>query len=98
MSTTVTIYKHVLTGNLPEKFMLDLFLPEFEAAATETSEKFYPGANIDFKHDIQERASGCSRGTRVEVVQDGEFSEDEALAASVDYDWSRLCDEERFYE
>jgi hypothetical protein len=97
MSTTVTIYTQILTGNLPDDFMLDKFLPEFEAAATAAVRKYYPNANINFNHDIQERTSGLSRGTQVEVVQDGEFSEDNFIVSLIDYHWEQLCQEERFY-
>jgi hypothetical protein len=98
MSTTVTIYTQILTGNLPDDFMLNKFLPEFEAAAAAAVREHYQNADINFNHDIQMRASGCSRGTRVEVVQDGELSEDNVIVPLIDYHWEQLCSEERFYE
>jgi hypothetical protein len=100
MSTTVTIYTHILTGNLPDGFVLDLFLPEFEAAAAAAVRGHYPNAKIDFYHDIQRRTSGWSRDTQVEVVQDGELthSEDNFIVSLIDYHWEQLCPEERFYE
>lgn len=98
MSTTVTINTHILDGNLPDGFLLDLFLPEFGAAAAAAVRKCYPNANINFNHDIQERTSGCSRGTQVEVVQDGELSEDNSIVSLIDYHWEQLSQEERFYE
>ncbi len=96
--TTVTINTHILDGNLPDGFVLDLFLPEFGAAATAAVRKYYPNANINFNHDIQERASGWSRGTQVEVEQNGELSEDIDIVSLIDYHWEQLCQEERFYE
>jgi hypothetical protein len=100
MSTTVTINTHILDGNLPDGFVLDLFLPEFEAAAVAAVREHYPNANVDFDHDIQARTSGWSRGTRVEVVQDGELthSDDAFIVSLIDYHWEQLCQEERFYE
>ena len=98
MIATVTINTHIFDGNLPDGFLLDKFLPEFEAAAAAAVREHYPTANINFNHDIQMRASGCSRGTRVEVVQDGEFSEDNVIESLIDYHWEQLCSEERFYE
>ena len=97
-ATTVTINTHILDGTLPDGFLLDLFLPELEAAAAAAVRGHYPNANIDFNHDIQMRASGCSRGTRVEVVQDGVFSEDSVIVSLIDYHWEQLIQEERFYE
>jgi hypothetical protein len=96
--TTVTINTHILDGNLPDGFVLDLFLPEFEAAAAAAVRGHYPNADINFNHDIQIRTSGWSRGTQVEVEQNGEFSEDIDIVSLIDYHWEQLCQEERFYE
>jgi hypothetical protein len=98
MSTTVTINTHIIDGNLPDGFVLDLFLPEFMEAAAADVGKYYPNANINWNHNIQERTSGWSLGTQVEVVQDGELSEDDVIVSLVDYHWEQLCQEERFYE
>jgi hypothetical protein len=98
MSTTVTINTHILGGNIADGFLLDKFLPEFMAAAAAAVRAHYPNANINWNHNIQERASGWSRGTQVEVVQDGEFSEDIDVVSLIDYHWEQLCQEDRFYE